>query len=365
MRRYGGPMGEIAIDSTHGTNGYNFQLTTIMVIDSHGEGYPAAFCYSNRVDEGAMAAYFSAVKEALGSAMEGVVLMTDDAPAYANAWTQVMGPPAHRLLCVWHVDRAWRKNLPKIEGDGLLKAMVYKTLRTLMELSCPETFKDKLQSFVESAQQDPKTVNFSQYFVSEYANRPQLWAYCYRNGLRVHHNMHLEAMHRELKHVHMQGRKVRRMDRSLGALMRMLEEKNADQLLKIYRGKWTKHLLGIRQRHRRGVALNAADLTVLPDNQGWVVPGSGEEMHVVEQMESPPHEPADCPLRCSLCNICVHSFTCTCLDSGLRCTICKHVHLVVHTFKETLIVPPPSSHYSNEANQSADTDVSYYICITL
>ena len=62
-------MREVAIDSTHGTNAYNFQLTTVMVIDDHGEGYPAAFCYSNRVDEVAMALFFTAIKNALGSAL--------------------------------------------------------------------------------------------------------------------------------------------------------------------------------------------------------------------------------------------------------------------------------------------------------
>ena len=262
--------------------------------------------------------------------------MTDDAPAYGNAWEQVMGPPAHRLLCVWHVDRAWRKNLPKIQGDGLLKANVYKTLRTLMELSCIDTFKEKLGSFVDFAQEDLKTAHFAQYFVSVYANRPQLWAYCYRNGLHVHHNMHLEAMHRVLKHVHMQGRKVRRMDRSLGALMRLLEDKNADILLKAHRGKWTMHLLGIRQRHRKGVALNADGITILDGDQGYMVPGKAGEAYIV-QIQAAPHDPATCALRCSMCHICVHSITCTCIDSGLRTTICKHAHLVVNKFK---LVPP-------------------------
>ena len=336
-------MREVAIDSTHGTNAYHFQLTTVMVIDDYGEGYPAAFCYSNRTDEVAMATFFSVIKSVLGSAMENIILMTDDAEAFSNAWTLVMGPPAHRLLCVWHVDRAWRKNLPKIQGDGLLKANVYKTLRTLMEVSCRETFKDKLEKFVDSAQQDPKTVLFSEYFVREYSTRPQLWAYCYRSGLHVHHNMHLEAMHRVLKHVHLQGRKVRRMDRSLAALMRLLQEKNADRLLKTHRGKWTKQLLGIRDRHKKATKLNASGVTCVRENEQYAVQGRGDQVYLVEQIDNPPHEPLDCPLRCTYCSICVHSFVCTCLDSGLRNTICKHVHLVVSTFKPVLASPPAAT----------------------
>ena len=47
-------------------------------------------------------------------------------------------------------------------------------------------------------------------------HHPQLWAYCYHIGLHVHHNLHLEAMHRVLKHVHMQGHKVKRSCASCG-----------------------------------------------------------------------------------------------------------------------------------------------------
>ena len=41
----------ICIDSTHGTNGYDFTLITIVVIDVFGEGFPVAWCISNREDK--------------------------------------------------------------------------------------------------------------------------------------------------------------------------------------------------------------------------------------------------------------------------------------------------------------------------
>ena len=37
----------ICVDSTHRTNGYNFDLITIVVIDEYGEGFPLAWCISN------------------------------------------------------------------------------------------------------------------------------------------------------------------------------------------------------------------------------------------------------------------------------------------------------------------------------
>lgn len=49
--------GKLCIDSIHGTNQYNFNLT-IVVIDEFGEGYPAAFCASTKIDEVHMSVFF-------------------------------------------------------------------------------------------------------------------------------------------------------------------------------------------------------------------------------------------------------------------------------------------------------------------
>ena len=37
----------ICLDTTHGTNMYDFLLTTIMVVDEFGEGQPVGWCLSN------------------------------------------------------------------------------------------------------------------------------------------------------------------------------------------------------------------------------------------------------------------------------------------------------------------------------
>lgn len=75
-------------------------------VDEYAAGCPVAFCISNRVDAVAMKAFFSAVKEQCGS-ISTDVFMSDDAPAFYNAWKDIMGPSKHRLLCTWHVDKAW------------------------------------------------------------------------------------------------------------------------------------------------------------------------------------------------------------------------------------------------------------------
>ena len=38
----------IAIDNTHGLNPYDFELTTLVVLDGYGKGFPSACMFSNR-----------------------------------------------------------------------------------------------------------------------------------------------------------------------------------------------------------------------------------------------------------------------------------------------------------------------------
>ena len=49
MKKFGGKV--IYVDATHGTNGYDLILITVMVIDEYGECFPVAWCISNREDQ--------------------------------------------------------------------------------------------------------------------------------------------------------------------------------------------------------------------------------------------------------------------------------------------------------------------------
>ena len=145
--------------------------------------------------------------EALGAPVDAQVLMTDDALVYVNAWRSVMGPPDHHLLCTWHVDRNWRKNLSQINNSMAVKTQVYKMLRVLLETDSKEKFHSLLESSLHDMEEDEGMTEFLSYFRREYVSRPEVWAFSYWLGLHINYNMHLEAFHRTLKHVFMQGKK--------------------------------------------------------------------------------------------------------------------------------------------------------------
>ena len=56
----------ICVDGTHGTNSYDFNLTTVLVVDEFGEGYPTAWCISNRTDLIARLYYFESIQRNIG-----------------------------------------------------------------------------------------------------------------------------------------------------------------------------------------------------------------------------------------------------------------------------------------------------------
>ncbi len=57
----------ICIDTTYGTNMYDFYLVTIIVVDEFGEGIPVAWAISNREDTTTLLQFFKAVKDRTGT----------------------------------------------------------------------------------------------------------------------------------------------------------------------------------------------------------------------------------------------------------------------------------------------------------
>src|ERR1043165_5751812 len=113
-----GNLSVVCIDSTHGTNAYNFYLTTLMVLDGHREGYPVAFLYSNRQTEETFILFFQAIR-AKSDIINCQTFMSDLAHGFYNAWRFVMGECNNRLFCAWHVSKCFWENVTRlVKGDS-------------------------------------------------------------------------------------------------------------------------------------------------------------------------------------------------------------------------------------------------------
>lgn len=163
--------------------------------------------------------------------------MSDDAPTYINAWSNIMCKPQHHLICNWHIDRSWRNNLHKIP-DPMKQSEVYKACRTLMEILHIDKFHDTLESFLRMCKEDTDTINFGAYFEKHYSNRPEQWAF-YRTDLALNTNMFLEAMHKKLKYCYMHGNQNRRVDKCISFLMRFSRDMMFERIIRMTKNKPT------------------------------------------------------------------------------------------------------------------------------
>jgi len=75
------------------------------------------------------------------------------------------------LLCKWHIDNNWRKNLKKIAGTQMVKAHIDKTLRVLLEEPDEKQFETLFDSFLGKLEENPALHSFKAYFVSHYVPR--------------------------------------------------------------------------------------------------------------------------------------------------------------------------------------------------
>jgi hypothetical protein len=113
----------VCVDTTHGTTGYNFLLTSILVVDEYGEGFPIAWCLSNHEDFTHMCIFYKMVKQNCGI-LTPRWLMSDLATQFYNAWVGIMGNRPIRLMCTWHVDKAWQTELrAKVKDAGTVMSL--------------------------------------------------------------------------------------------------------------------------------------------------------------------------------------------------------------------------------------------------
>jgi len=316
----------ICMDSTHGTNVYDFKLVTILVLDEFGEGIPVGWMISNREDAIALTSFLRKIKEKCGD-ISTEVFMSDDAENFYNAWKCVFTVSnTKKLLCAWHVDRSWRKGLQKHIDATSEQAKIYHHLRVLLSETEINSFHLRLQQLVSWLSEKAELKSFLEYFQKEYCKRVEQWAPCYRVNCLVNTNMALEAFHRLLKVCYMEKKQNRRIDFLLHVLLKISRDKVFERFIKAQKGKSSYRICEINKRHKNAEKMLSSENILSRNGDTWIIQSSSftqNNYSVQKQLEA-----CSCKLRCKACDICVHQYMCTCIDYILHSTICKHIHLV-------------------------------------
>ena len=101
------------------------------------------------------------------------------------------------------------------------------------------------------------------------------------------------------------------------------------------------------------------------EDRTWNVTSEDRQrLYTVTEVNSECEE--DCLLRCTDCDICVHSYEYICHDYLVLANICKHIHLTVRTKKHKTVtkgrgVIDTNKNYSevNDLIDNMETDSSY------
>ena len=322
----------ICMDATHGTNMYDFQMISVMVVDGFGEGIPVAWALSNKEDETTLTAFLEALHERCGD-IKPILFMSDDAAQYWKSWKSVFGVNStKKYLCSWHVDRAWRKALGRHVSDAAARAKVYHHLRVLLAEADEQHFMDFIQRFMSFLiTMHPE---FAGYFRTHYLNRIQEWSTCHRVGTLVNTNMHVEAFHRVLKYIYLNGKQNRRLDHLIHIMFKISRDKSFEQIQKTHKGKITHRVREMNKRHAQAQEMIKDDIKPVGASEtSWNVPSQSisSKTYTVERLQ---HHCTECKIKCQKCGVCSQSYTCTCIDYAIHSTACKHIHCVCLAVQE-------------------------------
>jgi hypothetical protein len=227
------------------------------------------------------------------------------------------------------------------------------TLRTLLIETSPETFEVMLNAFVQQIQYSNETQEFADYFRKYYLERKHQWAFCYRKNAGINTNMYLEGFHRVLKYIYLKGKTNKRVDKCVHVLLKISRDKAFERLTKLENGKLSSRMAMITKRHKSSLDMSENIISSIGDDKWSIL--SSIDGHTYEVTREDECSRISCNLRCHKCQICIHNFICSCPDSLIRATICKHIHLLASKLKTAL-----SSSLQHSSSSSAVNTTTMY-----
>ena len=138
--------------------------------------------------------------------------------------------------------------------------------------------------------------------------------------------MYTESFHRLLKIVYLNSKQNRRVDKLLYILLRIARNLVYEQLRKVEKGKMTHRITEINKRHKSAIDIHKQSVIHKLKDGVWRINSltKKDTFYTIEKQQ----DQCCCKLRCSVCDICMHIYSCTCIDATLHSTMCKHVHIL-------------------------------------
>lgn len=220
-----------------------------------------------------------------------------------------------------------------------------------MQTTSVDEFKVCQEQVIKDLLEDKDTRGFGLYFQEYHSKRAEVWAYCYRLKTGINTNMYLEAFHKVLKHIYLEGKKCKRLDKTINAGMKMTRDMIFKRLIKVSKDTMTSKEKNIHASHKRSESITSNSIRALENKKSWIVDSASNKSQEYYIAKVGDMCSSSC-LKCSVCKICVHTFTCTCTDNLIKLNICKHIHACAREFYRAT-----NDGYNNNIKDDTEADI--------
>lgn len=136
--------------------------------------------------------------------------------------------------------------------------------------------------------------------------------------------MKLERWHRQLKFEEAGGTVMKRLDKAINIVNNAVAKKLLSRVISMERGKLTSRVALIRKKNKLSLEMDE-EYNVTECNDKYIVSKIENSSMITYDVENLKRA-CNCGIKCDECNICIHSFSCTCIVYAVQFVICKHIH---------------------------------------
>ncbi|CAG9858772.1 unnamed protein product [Phyllotreta striolata] len=324
------------------------EVTTLSIVDEFMEGFPVTYMFSNRNDDTILEILFDVLKNKVGTIDCKNFITYHNTTTY-RAWMKVMTTiETKHLFCCWFVRKDWKDNLKNLNIKK--RDIIYKRLTALQQTLDARKFDENLAKEIQSMQMDDDTKEFANYFIANYSQSTEKWAYCHQESCVISNNLasHSDRIRKIFKNTYTEGENTICLDQAMQALMKLARDKTAERCIKLYKSNPSKHKQTTSERHQ--IALSAA-YTVGVDDIFLVLTSDNTEYYLKRD-----NNHTCCNIKCSECNVCVQCFICSCSDFLNKHIICEHLHYIkMNVIFEDVHVDVPSQQQGQDIITSEET----------
>ncbi|GLJ55025.1 hypothetical protein SUGI_1181210 [Cryptomeria japonica] len=221
----------IAMDSTFSTNKYGYQLYSLLVFDEQEVDVPIAWAISSRNKVEDVNEWLAEVYKRGKQCKEDWhvnTFMIDDASAEIEAIRLSFG--CRVLLCLWHVRRAWLKNVYRYVSNKDVGTNMFHRLGEIMHVMSDneDITTNLIRNFIEEFKDEKIFIDYFQKTWCHDERRIAMWAKKFRGFSHANQetNGSLESYHFQIKSCHLNDcskKCTRRMDWLIHTLLQKVE----------------------------------------------------------------------------------------------------------------------------------------------